>query len=537
MSISNNINNKIIINFFFILIFTSPLFVYIGPALENINVFLILTVGIYIILISPELRKNLFRTYRLEKIITIFFGLILLISLFVNGNYINSNILVKIPYIVIFFILLILINELPKYSRIISVKLFKKLIFFYLFSIYLLIFDIYFQFLFEFNILGMVNLENVTSFFGNEKVAGSYLAKISPIILFLHFKKIIKNLHYIFLLIAMFLAINITTERSAVIIFSIINIFYIFIVLFEKKTNLKNFIIINLFILTIIITGLYINKERILSIQKIIFDEKFLVLSHDPVIYFKDISKVHFYYDIDENVNIKKELGYVINNKEEKIIINFSNLENNKISKVDLFLVIKDSQHYSHQAFLNFFKKSINLDGKIFYIPKKPIEKDNYNEITLSSKNKVKHNYFDSGWGSHNLVALEIFKENIYIGTGPDTFRYKCKEEKYYKINSFNIGKSCTTHPHNLHVEILQGTGIIGYILFLLFIISIYRIQIKYEKVTNKDKLILAIIIISFFPILLPTGSFFSSAMMNKIFITFLIIQIINNYNTYMYEK
>ena len=531
MSTSNNTNNKIIINFFFILIFISPLFVYIGPALENINVFLILTSGLYIIFTSTELRKNLFRTYRLEKIITVFFGIILLISLFVNGNYINSNILIKIPYIVIFFILLILINELPNYIQTISTKLFKKLIFLYLFLIYLLIFDIYFQFLFEFNILGMVKLENVTSFFGNEKVAGSYLAKISPIILFLHFKKIIKNLHYVFLLLAMFFAINITTERSAVIIFSFINIFYIFTILFEKKTSLKNFIVINLCILIILFAGLYINKDRILSIKKIIFDEKLLVLSHNPVIYFKDISKVHFYYDINESVNIKKELGYVINNKKEKIIINFSNLENNKISKVDLFLGQKNSE------FPNFFKKSINLDEEIFYIPKKPIEKDNYNEITLSSKNKVKYNYFDSGWGSHNLAALEIFKENIYIGTGPDTFRYKCKEEKYYKINSFNIGKSCSTHPHNLHVEILQGTGIIGYILFLLFIISIYRIQIKYEKVTYKDKLILATIIISFFPILLPTGSFFSSAMMNKIFITFLIIQIINNYNNYMYEK
>ena len=47
-----------------------------------------------------------------------------------------------------------------------------------------------------------------------------------------------------------------------------------------------------------------------------------------------------------------------------------------------------------------------------------------------------------------------------------------------------------------------MGTGIIGYILFLLFIISIYRIQIKYEKVTYKDKLILATIIISFFNII-----------------------------------
>lgn len=530
MSISNNINNKIIIKFFFILIFISPLFVYIGPAFENINIFLILTVGLYIIFTSTDLRKNLFRTYRLEKIIISFFGLILFISLLINKNYINLNILIKIPYIVIFCILLILINELPNYRQTITQKFLKKLIFLYLFLIYLLIFDIYFQYLFEFNILGMTNLQNVTSFFEDEKVAGSFLAKISPIILFLHLKKIIKNLHYIFLLIAMFFAINITTERSAVIIFSFINIFYIFIILFEKKTSFKNFILINLSIFIIFFSGLYLNKDRILAIKKIMFDEKLLVVSHNPIIYYKDIAKVHFYYDIYKKVNIKKELGYVENNQGEKIKINFSNLENSKLSKIDLYLLQKNSK------FLNFFKKFINSDGEIFYVPKKPLEKNNFNEITLTSKNKVKYNYFDSGWGSHNLVALEIFKENIYIGSGPDTFRYKCKEEKYFKINSFNVGKSCNTHPHNLHVEILQGTGIIGYVLFLLFLISIYRIQIKYHKGTYRGKLIILIIIISFFPLLLPTGSFFSSAMMNKIFMTFLIMQIINNNINNKYE-
>ena len=37
----------------------------------------------------------------------------------------------------------------------------------------------------------------------------------------------------------------------------------------------------------------------------------------------------------------------------------------------------------------------------------------------------------------------------------------------------------CSTHPHNLYLEILSETGLIGTILFLIFLFFIYKFFLK----------------------------------------------------------
>ena len=47
--------------------------------------------------------------------------------------------------------------------------------------------------------------------------------------------------------------------------------------------------------------------------------------------------------------------------------------------------------------------------------------------------------------------------------------------------------KGVRTHPHNLHLEILSETGIIGYLIFLTLILSIF---VKSLKIIINEKLI-----------------------------------------------
>ena len=112
----------------------------------------------------------------------------------------------------------------------------------------------------------------------------------------------------------------------------------------------------------------------------------------------------------------------------------------------------------------------------------------------------------------HYEITLEIFKENILIGAGPNTFRYECK--KIIEQNK-NIETGCSTHPHNLYLQLLSETGIFGFLiaiyfylrLFLIFINNILNIKNREFK---SNIIINTLLLMTFFP-LAPTGNIFNN--------------------------
>ena len=101
--------------------------------------------------------------------------------------------------------------------------------------------------------------------------------------------------------------------------------------------------------------------------------------------------------------------------------------------------------------------------------------------------------------------AFEIFKDNIFFGTGLQTYRFECHL----------LFQNCSTHPHNFFLELLSDTGIFGVLTFYIcLIIMVYR-KIKYVKNNILSRsIILSYTLLLFFP-LLPSGSFFNSFGMN----------------------
>lgn len=102
--------------------------------------------------------------------------------------------------------------------------------------------------------------------------------------------------------------------------------------------------------------------------------------------------------------------------------------------------------------------------------------------------------------------ALEIFSNNIFAGTGPQTYRIECP--KYLD--------NCSTHPHNFLLELLSDGGIFSPILFVISMISLIYYKIKNTKSNFLKSLIISFSILFFFP-LIPTGSFFTSFHMTLI--------------------
>ena len=67
---------------------------------------------------------------------------------------------------------------------------------------------------------------------------------------------------------------------------------------------------------------------------------------------------------------------------------------------------------------------------------------------------------------SHNALyktSINIYKDHPIFGSGLKTFRSECKKDKY---KSSELG--CSTHPHNIYLNILSETGIIVFLFFLI---------------------------------------------------------------------
>ena len=114
----------------------------------------------------------------------------------------------------------------------------------------------------------------------------------------------------------------------------------------------------------------------------------------------------------------------------------------------------------------------------------------------------------------HIDTAFRMFLNHKFFGIGPKMFRYNCADE------NFNSGKwSCTTHPHNTHIQILAETGLAGYSILVyiffqickIFVVNFLSIFIKFRKIYNSNQILLLIsFFITLFP-LYPAGNFFNN--------------------------
>ena len=204
-------------------------------------------------------------------------------------------------------------------------------------SFSILIIDSYFQLIFGYNFLGyeynyQLNQSRLSGLFGDEKVLGSYLARLAPLLLIslVIFKdKIPFDIYFfIILLFLIFVLILFSGERTSIILYCIFLLFFIFdLNLLIKKTRYIWYLIFPLILFFVILINSSQNIQNrifnytfqqlyqgdnlnIFSIQhqvvyntsiKIFLDNKFFGIG--PKLFREECKNYYTYSDLDNSIN------------------------------------------------------------------------------------------------------------------------------------------------------------------------------------------------------------------------------------------
>ncbi len=396
MNISYFLEKNILKNLYILL----PLALITGPFLPDLFVVII---SLYFIL-KINVFKNDEIFNRKFYWVFIFFYLIICVSSFIS----EYNTFSLKPSITYFRFGLFAIGTYFLISK--NNDIILKLSKFFLIILSILFVDTIFQFVFGYNLIGLVHEHKyrVTSFFGEDEVLGSYIARLFPFIIsLLIFSKEEFNFKInSYLLVSIFLSATLITilsgERTSVVL-----IFLSIILMFFTCSKIRKLIFYILIMFIISMTTLILKSEKI---------------------------KMRMF---DQTIN---QLG--ISSKSERLMV------------------------------------------------------------------------FSKTYEGHYIIALKMFKQKPILGHGPKTFRKFCSEPENY-VYDF----ACTTHPHNILMQLLAETGIIGSLfyvsIFFLITFNLVKIAIKsifYKNNSQKDYITLIYIFyfINLFPIA-PSGNFFNN--------------------------
>jgi len=118
----------------------------------------------------------------------------------------------------------------------------------------------------------------------------------------------------------------------------------------------------------------------------------------------------------------------------------------------------------------------------------------------------------ESHHGAHYYTAFEIFKSYPIFGVGNKNFREECSNEKYNNKSYNRINERCSTHPHQIYLELMSEHGAIGFIIitFVIFY-SLIKSFLNFDKKKNLIQLGAILFVTTTFMPLIPSGSFFTS--------------------------
>lgn len=282
-----------------------PIFLITGPFLSDLAISLISLIFIY----------YCFKRKKFIFFNNIYFTFFLLFWVYLNVNTLINNFnldSLKISFFLIRYgIFVIAIFELIKFNDS-FLKNFFLCIFICFFS---LIIDGFYQYFYGENILGWKSSTRVTSFFGDEKILGSYLSRIWPIffglsLVYLNKKK---KIFYLFLVIFILseTLIFLSGDRTA---FFYINLSAIFVIIFSKNLLKLRLITLMCSLFLVITISLFFPAAKERVVDKTISQMNYLEKNSNDEKYIFSKQHTHHYISSYKMFKDNKILGVGVKN-------------------------------------------------------------------------------------------------------------------------------------------------------------------------------------------------------------------------------
>tara|TARA_A100000164_G_C21941777_1_gene791196 strand:+ start:2318 stop:3874 length:1557 start_codon:yes stop_codon:yes gene_type:complete len=490
-------NNKILIkeNIKIILLCLFPAAVIAGPLVAEI---IIVIVSVLFILDIFKNKKFKLIDNKIFYYLIIFYLYLVFLSFF---SEIPEKILVKTLFYFRFIIFAFAIFEIIKSNK-------NSLKYIYLslsLTIFIVVADGYFQLFFDQNLLGVkkYRVDRISGFFFEDLILGSFLSKIFLIHLALvfYFKNNLKKIFLpnIILFLLTYLLIFLSGERAAFAISSMMILIIFIMIDYSFKIKAIVAVSISIFLSLSLINNPTMNDR-----------------------YFSQLNSHLFGFDNDSK---EKEFELLPN-----YMPMFKTALNMFKSKPIIGYGPKSYRQYcDKEEFVSFYSKISYTNNFKIYLPNLGKK---YSDLIIEKFLVTEEDILSKGQDiligrdiDNNLRTIKSDKSGKIrtIYNKKRVFEY---EELIYLENPNNLPENniqkfnaCTTHPHNIYIQLLAETGIIGFLFpFIIFLILSF-ILIKNlffvflddsKKINNFELCIIVCIFGNLWPII-TSGNFFNN--------------------------
>lgn len=103
--------------------------------------------------------------------------------------------------------------------------------------------------------------------------------------------------------------------------------------------------------------------------------------------------------------------------------------------------------------------------------------------------------FFDSPYGQLWLSTFAIVEHNPIAGAGMRNFRYACPDARYGSTEKDALLYRCNLHPHNIYMEWLADTGLVGFALFMWLVAEWLRLVWGQRRMVLGDALVAGLLV------------------------------------------
>ena len=362
------------------------------------------------------------------------------------------------------------------------------------FSMFIVVIDGYYQFIYGKNFLGFekYRLDRISGFFKDDLILGSFLSRLLPLFvaLIIFFKKDLKmSVLNLLIFFSSYVLIFLTGERASFIMASLTILIIII--------SIKSYFYLRIILLSILISTIVI----LANFNSTLFDRHYNQLKNHIFSKGDNVNIILPYYlpmfqtslkMFDDNKLIghgPKSYRYLCNDKKFATYFPDPEIIDNTVINLP-----------------NNWKELENIESVIFFVKEGDIIEVGDKILTYQyvGSKKIK-----SLFSKKEGKVDKIFEQDRYVSN-----HIVIKITPQYSPNKFlKFKNACNTHPHNFYIQLLAETGLIGFIfIFSLFIyLLLHIVKNIFFKYFNDSEIC---ILIGFFVVLWPlttNGNFFNN--------------------------